>query len=161
MAALACPIFSGCYVPGHETSFGYRRETVVFGRVAAGVGGMRQSGLLAAAATYALEHHVQRLSHDHAMAQRLAAGIRNVPGLAVRSAQTNIVFVDVENGRGPALLHYLKSQGVLATGLIGVRFVTHLHIDEAGVDHAIGCIHRFFEQGLAAPAATSAASAVY
>ena len=124
-------------------------------------GGMRQSGLLAAAATYALEHHVQRLSHDHAMAQRLAAGIRNVPGMAVRSAQTNIVFVDVENGRGPALLHYLKSQGVLATGLIGVRFVTHLHIDEAGVDHAIGCIHRFFEQGLAAPAATSAASAVY
>jgi len=106
-------------------------------------GGMRQSGILAAAALHALEHHVDRLADDHALAQRLAQGLQGVPGLSVRSAQTNIVFVDVADGRGPALLEDLKAQGVLATGLIGLRFVTHLGVDAAGIDHAIACIQRF------------------
>ena len=106
-------------------------------------GGLRQSGILAAAALHALEHHVDRLADDHALAQRLALGLQGVPGLSVRSAQTNIVFVDVADGRGPALLDDLKAQGVLATGLIGLRFVTHLNVDAAGIDHAIACIRRF------------------
>ena len=63
-------------------------------------GGMRQVGMLAAAAIYALEHNVPRLEHDHAMAARLAAGLANIEGITLRSAQTNIVFVDVANGRG-------------------------------------------------------------
>ncbi|MCF8210442.1 MAG: low-specificity L-threonine aldolase, partial [Rhodoferax sp.] len=87
-------------------------------------GGMRQSGLLAAAASHALDHHIDRLADDHALAQRLAAGLLGLEGLSVRSAQTNIVFVDVANGLGPELLAFLKQQGVLATGLIGLRFVT-------------------------------------
>ena len=106
-------------------------------------GGLRQSGILAAAALHALEHHVDRLAEDHALAKRLAQGLQGVPGLSVRSAQTNIVFVDVADGRGPALLENLKAQGVLATGLIGLRFVTHLGVDVAGIDHAIACIKRF------------------
>jgi threonine aldolase len=106
-------------------------------------GGLRQSGILAAASLHALEHHVDRLAQDHALAQRLAQGLQDVPGLSVRSAQTNIVFVDVADGRGPALLEDLKAQGVLATGLIGLRFVTHLGVDAAGIDHAIACIQRF------------------
>jgi hypothetical protein len=106
-------------------------------------GGLRQSGILAAAALHALDHHVERLADDHALAQRLALGLQGVPGLSVRSAQTNIVFVDVADGRGPALLEDLKAQGVLATGLIGLRFVTHLGVDAAGIDHAIACIQRF------------------
>jgi threonine aldolase len=106
-------------------------------------GGLRQSGILAAAALHALDHHVERLADDHALAQRLALGLQGVPGLSVRSAQTNIVFVDVADGRGPALLEDLKAQGVLATGLIGLRFVTHLGVDAAGIDHAIDCIQRF------------------
>jgi threonine aldolase len=106
-------------------------------------GGLRQSGILAAAALHALDHHVERLADDHALAQRLALGLQGVPGLSVRSAQTNIVFVDVTDGRGPALLEDLKAQGVLATGLIGLRFVTHLGVDAAGIDHAIACIQRF------------------
>jgi threonine aldolase len=106
-------------------------------------GGMRQSGLLAAAAEYALVHQVQRLADDHALAQRLAQGLQGVPGLSVRSAQTNIVFLDVADGRGPSLLQHLKAHGVLATGLIGLRFVTHLGVDAAGVDHAIDGIRRF------------------
>ena len=108
-------------------------------------GGMRQSGLLAAAATYALDHHIDRLAEDHVLAQRLALGLQGIEGLTVRSAQTNIVFVDVANGRGPNLLEYLKNDGVLATGLIGLRFVTHLDVDAADIDHTLRCIRRFFK----------------
>ena len=102
-------------------------------------GGMRQVGLLAAAASHALDHHLDRLADDHALAQRLAAGLQGIDGLHVRSAQTNIVFVDVDNGLGPDLLAYLKQHGVLATGLIGLRFVTHLDVDATGIDHAVAC----------------------
>jgi threonine aldolase len=107
-------------------------------------GGLRQSGFLAAAASYALDHQVARLTDDHALAQRLANGLQGIEGLSVRSAQTNIVFVDVANGLGPDLLASLKQQGVLATGLIGLRFVTHLDVDVAGIDHALACIRQFF-----------------
>lgn len=109
-------------------------------------GGLRQSGLLAACALHALDHHIDRLSDDHANARRLAEGLRGMDGLSVKSADTNIVFVDVAQGRGPALLDHLKSRGVLATGLIGLRFVTHLDVDAAGVDHAIATVRSFFAQ---------------
>ena len=116
-------------------------------------GGMRQVGLLAAAASHALDHHINRLADDHALAQRLAAGLTGVDGLRVKSAQTNIVFLDVDHGRGPDLLAYLKQHGVLATGLIGLRFVTHLDVDAAGIDHTVACIHRFFSEPATQPAA--------
>ncbi len=109
-------------------------------------GGLRQAGVVAAAALYALDHHVDRLWQDHAMAQRLAAGLQDLPGLAVRSAHTNIVFLDVTEGRGPALLAYLKAAGVLATGMLGLRFVTHLDVDAAGIDRAIAAIRAFAQQ---------------
>jgi threonine aldolase len=108
-------------------------------------GGMRQAGLLAAAASYALDHHLDRLADDHALAQRLARGLGGIDGLRVKSAQTNIVFVEVDHGRGPQLLEFLKQHGVLATGLIGLRFVTHLDVDAAGIDHTLDCIQRFFD----------------
>ena len=120
-------------------------------RKAAG-GGMRQAGFLAAAASYALDHHVDRLADDHAAAQRLASGLQGVAGLSVKSAQTNIVFVDVADGKGPSLLAFLKERGVLATGLLGVRFVTHLHISAADIDYTIAAIQRFFAQGASAAA---------
>lgn len=120
-------------------------------------GGMRQVGLLAAAADFALDHHVERLADDHAMAKRLAQGLQGIAGLRVRSAQTNIVFVDVDGGQGPALLEYLKSRGVLATGLIGLRFVTHLDVDAAGIDHTVACVRAFFAAGAGGAVATGAA----
>jgi len=123
-------------------------------------GGMRQAGFLAAAASYALDHHLDRLADDHALAQRLAQGLQGLAGLSVRSANTNIVFVDVADGRGPALLDHLKQHGVLATGLIGLRFVTHLDVDASGIDHAVACIRQFFAAP-AATAVTAAATGVY
>lgn len=109
-------------------------------------GGLRQAGVLAAAALHALDHHVDRLADDHANARRLAEGLRGIDGLQVRSAETNIVFVDVADGRGPALLDFLKAHGVLATGLIGLRFVAHLDVDAAGIAHATATVRRFFEE---------------
>lgn len=103
-------------------------------------GGMRQAGLLAAGALYALEHHVQRLADDHALAQRLAQGLQGVPGLAVEPPQTNIVFADVQGERASTLMAHLKSRGVLATGLYRLRFVTHLDVDAAGVDRAVAAV---------------------
>ena len=112
------------------------------------------AGLLAACALHALDYHVDRLADDHANARRLADGLRGIDGLTVKSAETNIVFVDVADGQGPALLEFLKAHGVLATGLIGLRFVTHLDVDTAGIDHALATVRRFFVE---APAAGTAA----
>ena len=124
-------------------------------------GGLRQAGLMAAAAHHALDHQVDRLATDHAHAQQLAEGLRGIDGLVVRSAQTNIVFVDVAGGQGPALLAFLKAQGVLATGLIGLRFVTHLGVDAAGVEHAIASVRRFFADAPAPDAAAVVAAGPY
>jgi len=98
---------------------------------------MRQSGIVAAAALHALEHHVDRLADDHALAARLHDGIAGLPGLAVERPQTNIVFADVTSERAAGLLDHLRTRGVLATGGKRLRFVTHLDVDRAGVERAI------------------------
>jgi threonine aldolase len=103
-------------------------------------GGMRQAGVLAAAALHALEHHVERLAEDHANARRLAEGLAGLPGVTVESPQTNIVFVEVAGKRAVGLLDHLKASGVLATGLYRLRFVTHLDVDAAGVDRAVAAM---------------------
>jgi len=103
-------------------------------------GGMRQAGVLAAAALYALEHHVDRLAEDQANAMRLAEGLAGLEGVTVEAPQTNIVFVDVAPERMAGLLDHLKSRGVLATGLYRLRFVTHLDVDAAGIDRAVAAM---------------------
>ncbi len=110
-------------------------------------GGMRQAGVLAAAASYALQHQVERLAEDHALARRLADGLQGIDGLQVEAPQTNILFVDLvgpARERSAELLPHLQRQGVLATGLYRLRFVTHLDVDAAGVDRAIAAIRSFF-----------------
>jgi threonine aldolase len=106
-------------------------------------GGLRQAGVLAAAALHALDHHVERLADDHALAKRLAEGLARIPGVTVTAPDTNIVFAAVQAERTPALLKHLASRGVLATGLIGLRFVTHLDVDATGIDRAIGAVGEF------------------
>jgi threonine aldolase len=110
-------------------------------------GAMRQSGMLAAAATYALDHHVERLAQDHALARRLAEGLSGIDGVQVEAPQTNIVFVDLAGPareRSAGLIPFLAEQGVLVTGLYRLRFVTHLDVDAAGVERAIAAVRRFF-----------------
>ena len=111
-------------------------------------GGMRQAGGLAAAASHALEHHVDRLADDHALARRLADGLADVEGLQVEAPQTNILFVDLTGAakeKSAALLKHLTDHGVQATGLYRLRFVTHLDVDAAGVDRAVSVIRQFFD----------------
>ncbi len=110
-------------------------------------GAMRQAGGLAAAASYALDHHVERLADDHALARRLAHGLAGIEGLQVEAPHTNIVFVDLTGAareQSAALLKHLAGQGIQATGLYRLRFVTHLDVDAAGVDQAVAAIRQFF-----------------
>jgi threonine aldolase len=110
-------------------------------------GAMRQAGVLAAAASHALDHHVARLAQDHALAARLAEGLQGIDGLVVDAPQTNILFVDLVGAardRSAALVEHLKQHGILAVGLYRLRFVTHLDVDAAGVDRAVAAIRRFF-----------------
>jgi threonine aldolase len=110
-------------------------------------GGMRQAGMLAAAASHALEHHIERLAQDHELARRLAAGLEGIAGLRVEAPQTNLLFVDLEGEarhRSAELLAHLKENGVLATGLYRLRFATHLDVDAVGIDRAVSAIRSFF-----------------
>ena len=110
-------------------------------------GGMRQAGMLAAAAIYALDHHVERLAQDHALAKRLGDALAQIPGLIVDPVHSNIVFVDVQEPlktKATGLIAHLKTHNILATGLYRLRFVTHLDVDAAGVERAVAVIGDYF-----------------
>lgn len=112
-------------------------------------GGMRQSGMLAAAASYALDHHVDRLADDHELMQLFAKGIEGLPGIAFEWPQSNIVFIELEGklrARAAEFMSYLRQHGVLVNGTYRLRFVTHLDLDREGVEHAAGVIRQFAEQ---------------
>ncbi len=111
-------------------------------------GGMRQAGVLAAAASHALDHHIGRLAQDHALAKHLANGLAGIDGLNVEPPQTNIVFVDLTGAakeKSAGLLKHLASKGIQATGLYRLRFVTHLDVDADGVDRAVAAIREYFK----------------
>jgi len=105
-------------------------------------GGMRQAGILAAAAIYALDNHIGRLRDDHANAKRLASFVDNVPGLSIAfPVETNIVVVAVDPMRWPttdALLGTLRERGVLAVpfGAGRIRMVTHLDVSADDIERA-------------------------
>ena len=103
-------------------------------------GGMRQAGVLAAAALHALEHHVARLAEDHANARLLAEGLQGLDGVSVAPPHTNIVFVDVVPAKAAGLVERLKAAGVLCTGLYRLRFVTHLDVGHADIERAVPAI---------------------
>jgi threonine aldolase len=95
-------------------------------------GGMRQAGVLAAAALYAMEHNVERLAEDHANAEFLAAGLKGL-GLKVAPPQTNVVYVEVPPSRAVGLKEHLQTRGIIATVGPRTRMVTHLDVSRADV----------------------------
>lgn len=110
-------------------------------------GGMRQAGILAAAALYALEHNVTRLAQDHALAQQLAQGLQSIDGVRVQMPQTNIVFVELEGAareKSAGLQAFLQSQGILISGTYKLRFVTHLDIDAQAIARTLAAFKAFF-----------------
>ncbi len=108
-------------------------------------GGLRQAGILAAAGLHALDHHVARLADDHARAARLADGLRDAPALSVHAQHTNMVFIEVAPERLKPLAAHLDAHGIRASigYLPQVRLVTHLDIDDAGIDRAIHAFQSF------------------
>jgi threonine aldolase len=106
-------------------------------------GGMRQAGVLAAAGLYALEHHVARLAEDHANAEALAAGLRGIGALNVTQA-TNMVFVEVPADRFAGLLAHLKARAIAVLARNPMRLVTHLDVDQRGVERAVAAFAAYF-----------------
>ncbi len=103
-------------------------------------GGMRQAGVLAAAALHALDHHVERLADDHQHARLLAEGLQGLAGVTVQAPQTNILFVDLAPEKAAGVVDRLKAAGVLCTGLYRLRFVTHLDVSAADIQRAVAVL---------------------
>lgn len=105
-------------------------------------GGMRQVGLLAAAALYGLEHHLEGLAEDHRRAKRLAELARRVGGVAVAQPETNIVMLDLEEADPAQVLVGLRERGVWLTqfGPQRLRAVLHRDIDDEAVERAGGAL---------------------
>ncbi|SNS07422.1 L-threonine aldolase [Geodermatophilus saharensis] len=95
-------------------------------------GGMRQVGVLAAACTYALDHHLPRLGEDHEHARLLAKRL----GVDPATVETNMVVLDGVNA--PVVAEAAKAEGVLVSRVSArrIRLVTHLDVDRAAVERA-------------------------
>jgi threonine aldolase len=106
-------------------------------------GGMRQSGVLAAAGLYALDHHVARLAEDHANALVLARGLAAM-GLGVELPQTNILYVSIPEHRLDAVRAHLAERGILASIAERTRLVTHLDVTRADIEAALGAFGELF-----------------
>lgn len=133
---LGCPL--GALIAGsHELMQEARRGKHFFG------GAMRQAGIVAAAALYALDHHVDRIADDHRRARVLAEGLVDA-GVKVDldQVETNFVQIDVGPERADAI-ERMKQHGVLVSTTVHptvVRAVTHLDITDEDVETAIGAI---------------------
>lgn len=115
-------------------------------------GGMRQTGVLAAAAIYALEHNVTRLSEDHRRGAALAEVLARFPDLGASPAHTNMVFMTPKGVDTSAFAAFLRDRGIAVSGRYGtLRWVTHLDVDDASVERVAEACEIFFD-GQAAPA---------
>jgi threonine aldolase len=113
-------------------------------------GGMRQVGVIAAAAIYALAHHRERLAEDHAHARHFAETLHGQHGLVIDLAtvQTNIVIINIAQAKlsVAAACDALKKEGVLVVpfGATTLRAVTHLDVSADDIDRAITIFHKVF-----------------
>ena len=138
---LGAPVGS-CLAGTRELVAKAKRARKLFG------GGMRQSGIVAAGALYALDHHVDRLSVDHAHARRLGDAVRTSPWLRLLGdrVDTNIVIFSVDPSWGTAaqfnqaLLH--AGVRAMAFSKQSVRLVTHLDVSVSDIDEACRAIEQ-------------------
>lgn len=140
---ISCCFSKGLGAPAGSAVAGDRATIARVNRFRKMFGGtMRQSGVLAAAALHALDHHRTRLVEDHRAARRLGERLAGVPGLRVDPAaiETNMVMVDLGPGLGTAheFCKRLSAEGllVLPNGPMRIRAVTHLDVTPAMIDRA-------------------------
>ncbi len=107
-------------------------------------GAMRQAGIIAAGAIYALRHHVERLAEDHANARILAQGLSELEGIEVEPVETNMVFFDISGlGISASLFNdRLMARGVRVStlGTTRIRAVTHLDVSRTQVEEALDTV---------------------
>lgn len=136
---LGCPV-GGLIAGSRELIAEARRYKQALG------GAMRQSGILAAAGLYALDHHVERLADDHRRARRFAEGLAEIPGIEVdpKSVETNMVFFSHRSVPPAALQSALAERGLLLSLGHGgrLRAVTHLDVDDDAIEEALATIGR-------------------
>jgi threonine aldolase len=104
-------------------------------------GGMRQAGIIAAGALFALRHHRPRLADDHARAARIGKALEDL-GMGVLPVETNLVIADLGPADSGAVTRALRERGILI-GDLGrgwIRIVTHLDVDDAGADRTIDAL---------------------
>jgi threonine aldolase len=129
--ALGCPV--GSIITGdRETIHRAHRFRKMLG------GGMRQVGILAAAALYALDHNIDRLKEDHRRTRELREALEDVPGIAIPlPSATNILYIDVKNATSMVKRLARKGVLVLPTSKTRIRAVFHLDVDDGGLAQAI------------------------
>ena len=143
---LGCPMGS-ILVGSADEIYEARRARKLFG------GALRQAGIVAAAAIYALDNHVERLADDHANARLFASAISEIEGIIIdpEGVETNLVFfgVDPELGDAGQLSAKLRQKGVIinSTGSHRLRGCTHLDVNREDVLKAAGIIGECVAEG--------------
>lgn len=107
-------------------------------------GGMRQSGIIAAACHFALEHQVADLAHDHRRAVRLAEGLRALPALGVEYQATNMVFLQVPEAHLAPLQAWLAERDILVEVLYATRLVVHRDLDDDAIERVLEAFTDYF-----------------
>jgi threonine aldolase len=108
-------------------------------------GGMRQAGVIAAAAQYALENNVERLAEDHQNAADLSSGLAQIEQLRVTTPQTNIFYVEIPEASVAGLRAHLAQKGIRASIGTHTRLVTHLDVSRDDVQTTIAAFKDFFK----------------
>src|SRR5271168_4855283 len=106
-------------------------------------GSMRQAGICAAACTYALDHHIDRLADDHSNARALARGLAQIAGVDVQQPETNLVFFKPDGAGVSAtdMVAALHKRGVQIAVMDGrIRACTHLDVSAAMIEEMVGCV---------------------
>jgi threonine aldolase len=107
-------------------------------------GGMRQAGILAAAAVFATEHHVDRLATDHLLAKKIGEALQKHPFIKeVMPVETNLVIFELTEGRDRShFISGLREKDILLLPISDrkLRIVTHLDISEEMVEYFLNVI---------------------
>jgi threonine aldolase len=113
---------------------------------------MRQVGILAAAGRYALRTNIERLAEDHARAQRLAGALERFGVVEAANVRTNLVPLDLSKNAldAPGLVAQAAERGVLIAAMLPrtARVVTHLDVDDNGLDQAISVLSDLLGAGV-------------
>ncbi len=107
-------------------------------------GGMRQSGFIAAACLYALDHQVERLAEDHENAKTLADGLAKIDDVKVTAQATNMLFLELPEAHAKPLEAFLKSRNMLIQGVYNARLVTHHDVSREDVNRFVSAVAEYF-----------------